>query len=378
MENVVEKAHNSCVNLVKFLDWRTVVTCSDDCTLGVWDLRNLKQKIKSLRGHRNWVKSIEFDKTQGILLSAAYDQTVLKWDINSCDNKPEKVLQIKNMLRMVLTPDSTKMIISTADGYLLIIHDLDLKTLSDDLKQFVPDLYRLMQSDNNYGIDMGSWVNSLFTSKTNRVELVSDFPETDQNGCITTLNVHPFGWSVLSRNTAGNEMSEWTCVHDIQSSDKLLELKPIKRNKICLNRKSLKTSSNVSNSETNNENDLSNGPTIDVSFEGFVYKNNSRLKYYIEELNENHGFIKELCFSSDGRVICSPHQFGFRLLSFDEKTSEMCDCLSGLSSEPKLLYELKQSLCHPDYVVTTKFSPTHCQIASGCLKGRVVFTQPIL
>ncbi|CAG2165488.1 unnamed protein product [Oppiella nova] len=400
----IPAAHKSCVNLVKFLDSRTFVTCSDDCTLAVWDLRNCGQKVKSLKGHRNWVKSIEYDSSQGVLLSAAYDQTVLKWDINSSSSCPQNVLQIKNMLRMVLSPDSTKMIISTADGYLLIIHDLDLNHLAEDLRDFVPDLYRIMQEDCSYGIDMGSWVNPLFTSHRNRVELISDFPEMDKNGYITTLDVHPFGWAVLSRNTAANELSEWTCVHDIMASDKPLELKPIKRPQNCngLRPKSSAQSSTLSDSRDNSSDlsQLSDSSVIVISNQIgstqphttlvrqskrcsqsnqndaiYVYKNSPRLKYYIEELNESQGFIKELCFSGDGRVVCSPYQFGYRLLSFDSKCSEMSDCVSN---EPKVLYELKRSLCHPDSVVTTKFSPTHCQIASGCLKGRVVFSQPIL
>lgn len=373
---VVENAHTSCVNLVKFLDLRTFVTCSDDHTLAVWDIRNLKQRVRSLEGHRNWVKSIEYDSSKGLLLSAAYDQTVLKWDINNCSPSPQTVLNIKNMLRMVLTPDSSKMVLSTADGYIMIIHDLDLNTLAEDLRDFAPDLYRLMQDERNYGIDMGSWLNHLFLAKTNRVELISDFPEIDKNGYITTLNVHPYGWAVLSRNMAGNELSEWTCVHDIQHTQTPLEMKPIKRIRSYFNRHLRhKTSSVPSRSADTSVAQQLHKEHSSSQEESLVFKNRPRLKYFIEELNENHGFIKELCFSPDGRVVCSPHQFGFRLLSFDNQCSEMSDCLSD---EPKVLKEVKQCLCHSDYVLTTKFSPTQWQIASGCLKGRVVFTQPIL
>ena len=373
----MDNAHTSCVNLIKFLDSRTFVTCSDDCTLAVWDIRNLKQRVRSLEGHRNWVKSIEYDSSTGQLLSAAYDQTVLKWDINNCSLSPQTVLNIKNMLRMVLTPDSSKMIVSTADGYLMIIHDLDLNTLAEDLRDFAPDLYRLMQDERNYGIDMGSWLNHLFTAKTNRVELISDFPEIDKNGYITTLDVHPYGWAVLSRNMAGNELSEWTCVHDIQHINSSLEMKQIKRIRSYYN-KQFRHKTNIGSSrsaDTSVAHELQQRMNRNPEEESLVFKNRPRLKYFIEELNENHGFIKELCFSPDGRVVCSPHQFGFRLLSFDNNCSEMSDCLSD---ETKVLNELKQCLCHADYVLTTKFSPTQWQIASGCLKGRVVFTQPIL
>lgn len=98
-----------------------------------------------------------------------------------------------------------------------------------------------------------------------------------------------------------------------------------------------------------------------------------RLTHCIEEANVGRGYIKELCFSPDGRMISSPHGFGIRLLGFDAHCSELVDCL------PKEAGPLKEIRClysHNDVVLTTKFSPTHCQIASGCLSGRVSLYQP--
>jgi len=106
-----------------------------------------------------------------------------------------------------------------------------------------------------------------------------------------------------------------------------------------------------------------------------IYKNLKRLTNYCEELNVGHGFIKEICFSPDGRVICSPYAYGFRLLAFNSDCKEMS---SSLSPTPQPLYELRNCSLHPNLVVTTKFSPTHFMIASGCLSGRVNFYQPIL
>ena len=36
-------------------------------------------------------------------------------------------------MRMRLTPDASKMVISTRNGYLVVVHDLDLDTMSEDL-----------------------------------------------------------------------------------------------------------------------------------------------------------------------------------------------------------------------------------------------------
>lgn len=100
-----------------------------------------------------------------------------------------------------------------------------------------------------------------------------------------------------------------------------------------------------------------------------------RLTHYIEELNVGRGFIKEVSFSSDGRLICSPFGFGVRLLSFDPNCSEMCDVIP---SSPVKLYELTTNMSHTSAVVTTKFSPVHCLFVSGCLSGKVDFHQPLL
>lgn len=98
-----------------------------------------------------------------------------------------------------------------------------------------------------------------------------------------------------------------------------------------------------------------------------------RLTHYIEEANVGRGYIKELCFSPDGRLICSPYGYGVRLLAFDEKCGELADCLPVQTS---CLREMRSIYSHSDVVLTTKFSPTHCQLASGCLSGRVALYQP--
>lgn len=98
-----------------------------------------------------------------------------------------------------------------------------------------------------------------------------------------------------------------------------------------------------------------------------------RLTHYIEEANVGRGYIKELCFSPDGRLICSPYGYGVRLLAFDEHCAELTDCMPVRTA---LLREIRSIYSHSDVVLTSKFSPTHCQFASGCLSGRVALYQP--
>ncbi len=43
-----------------------------------------------------------------------------------------------------------------------------------------------------------------------------------------------------------------------------------------------------------------------------IYRNRKRLTHYIRESNSGRGFIKEVSFSHDGRILCSPYEQGFR------------------------------------------------------------------
>lgn len=106
-----------------------------------------------------------------------------------------------------------------------------------------------------------------------------------------------------------------------------------------------------------------------------IARNIPRLTHYIEEPNVGRGFIKELCFNSDGRLICSPYAHGVRLMMFDRNCSELSTCVQD---KPQTLYDVSTSNCHSNCVVSTKFSPTHCLLVSGCLNGKIVWHQPVL
>lgn len=82
-----------------------------------------------------------------------------------------------------------------------------------------------------------------------------------------------------------------------------------------------------------------------------IHKNKSRLTHYIEETNVGKGYIKELSFSQDGRIICSPYSYGVRLLAFNEKCSEMSTCFPNKT--PVSLYEIGTSTAHNDIVLCT-------------------------
>ncbi|XP_034937257.1 DDB1- and CUL4-associated factor 10 [Chelonus insularis] len=545
--HAIDNAHNDCVNCVKFLDHRMFATCSDDNTVALWDSRNLKQKIRSLHGHSKWVKSIEYSPRDELLLSSGFDGSIHTWDINSATENSllyTRVFHTNGLMRTRLTPDASKMLISTTSGYLIIIHNLRLSTLSEDLAGFKPNVYRLMQLSQTTLPAAASFTHLFSHARThNRVEFITDFPIGNDAEFISSLQVHPQGWCVLSRNVGNEEKSEWTCVHDIQerltssdvgeeeyeapvtipptppeappqppasrsnirflidSSTRLMnaafgpeftgsnrilnnfelvtirsnvgsstprsesedervprvnndriqlpspppppslqnQLNDTRRNRSIFNNNNFSTSNvelHVSSTDvwealvalrearsrrererelyysnnpvntrnwmlrrsigdstrernshtvvilgdrnsTNNFYRPTHQPMYAIPRNHKIHQNVSRLTHYIEEPNVGLGYIKELCFSADGRLICSPFGYGIRLLSFSNECQDLSHCVPA-QNESVQLHELATNISHSDIVLSTKFSPKHCLLVSGCLSGKIVWHQPVV
>ncbi|GAB0096466.1 DDB1- and CUL4-associated factor 10 homolog [Sergentomyia squamirostris] len=502
---IIRQAHSDCVNCVKFLDDRMFASCSDDCSVVLWDVRNLKQRVRTLHGHSNWVKNIEYSKKDNLIVTSGFDGSIFTWDINSTTESGllyKNVFHTTGLMRCRLSPDASKLVICTTGGYMIIIHDLNLETLAEDLKGFRPNLHRLMQLGRQL-IPFASRFHHLFlrSQRTNRVELVSDFPEGNDAEVISSLQIHPHGWCALSRNITYDESSEFTCVHDIQDFEedgdeddedehidieKMLDCTIIERRLSILrpdsplyrryearlrairqegatttrpnndvtsedmhpdiweiqwplmNRNTHQMNSQQSRLERfrsgiipedarnpgqssagnsaggsitaemrvatvaaamitgprNEEDRIVLEDMVVDSGEEFVMpreehvpvsakrkrvqQNAKRMLYYIEEPNIGKRFIKELCFSSDGRVICSPYGYGIRLLTFNRDCSELNSCCDGPDAKAQKLTELKVMKCHSDIVVSTKFSPRLPLLVTGCLNGKIVWLQPVL
>lgn len=126
----------------------------------------------------------------------------------------------------------------------------------------------------------------------------------------------------------------------------------------------------VQNNETENlnEDELQNSCKI--------VQNLPRLTHYIEEPNVGKGFIKEVCFNWDGRVMCSPYNKGVRLFSFNSNCNELSVCVPDHPQQLNPLVHYKDS--HPQTVISCKFNPLHNFLVSGCLGGQIVWYKPKL
>lgn len=107
-----------------------------------------------------------------------------------------------------------------------------------------------------------------------------------------------------------------------------------------------------------------------------LFRKRRRLSHYIAEPNVGRGYIKEISFGVDGRIIASPFGYGVRLLSFDPDCSELCDRTTDFAMSPIQLHEVVTNICHGSVVVTTKFSPDSSLLVTGSLGGKVGFHRP--
>ena len=203
----IEGAHTDCVNCVRFLDTRTFATCSDDCTISLWDCRKLSSRIGTLRGHSSWVKSIEYNRITRQLISSAFDHTVRSWNVNSYTQNGEilgnVILRLKKLTRTKLSPDFSKMFLTTTASTIVVIHELSTSNLYKDCR-----FLRASEENRNSYKER---------AKRNRVEFITDFPPGSNPLCLSSLEVHPYGWCILSRFTGRQAGSEWSVIHDIQN-----------------------------------------------------------------------------------------------------------------------------------------------------------------
>lgn len=73
------------------------------------------------------------------MVTSAFDGSIYAWNLkNQTENNMmyDKVFLMNGLMRMKLTDDGTKMVIATTNGYMIIIHDLNLMTLATDLRSF--------------------------------------------------------------------------------------------------------------------------------------------------------------------------------------------------------------------------------------------------
>uniref|UniRef100_A0A182P7J4 WD_REPEATS_REGION domain-containing protein n=1 Tax=Anopheles epiroticus TaxID=199890 RepID=A0A182P7J4_9DIPT len=416
----VNNAHEGSVNCIKFVDSRTFASCSDDTTVALWDSRNLSTKLRTLNGHSGWVKNLEYAKGAGVLLSSGLDGLVYAWELNSSTEQGcmyQRLLYMPGLMRCRLAPDETRLVLCTSSGYLMLVHDLNLASFAGDLVDFRPNIHRLNLM-RKQRMPPGSRKTPAVSHrrKRNRIEFVSDFPPGDEAEMISGLTwsvVHDIqSWSEEEDDSGmGQECEDSEKQQDTPEAEQErrhcnVHLDPkrepseslLVEAKCCTGA----TERNVINNAFPCHSGAScpaDAPHLRLSpakgnifgFDRSTHSKRpgksttsepaSRLLYYIQESNKVEGYMREACFSPDGRVICSPHDdYGVRLLAFNEQCNEMRyarQCLPD-GAEPALLRELKYRPGYPHVVISSQFSPRFPLLVTGCLLGNVVWNLPVL
>ena len=335
--HIISHAHDEGANCVTFLSDLVFTTCSDDTTIKLWDLRNLQASAAVLRGHRGWVKNIEYDKTSELLFSVAFNDGVRAWNVR----KPELytretsnlVLQLEDPVRLRIAPDSSKMFVSLRQNLCLIVDNFDGHTLhevSDD----VSDLVQHRTSTTG-----GRMVNRP------TLHVLSSIKERIGFRSVMSASFHPSGNFIAMRHL---DIKNHAIQHELLS---LYDLRKAE--------------------------DSTSAP--------IVHSEKNYLKFTDEFSDEDSlDIIKEVHFSPDGRVMASPYYNGSRLLSLD------ADCTSADVFFDNRFRSHERALCSPNMevvcklsghesaVLTCRFAHHDMMLATGCLEGIVCFHQPQL
>ena len=336
-------AHDDCVNCVTFINNRTFATCSDDCTVRLWDFRNVRFPLGVLRGHQNWVKNIEHDRASGMLFSIAFQDGVRYWDIenpavySSHEVKDNLIATLNDPVRMKLAPDGSKMFVSSRKSRCLVISEFDAKNLLD-----VQELHKLFLVNARDETVQ----EKLMQLSTNRPSLYTlcGARGTQKHRIVMSVAFHPSGQFVGMRHTDvgnGDIHQELTSLFDL--------------------REDLYT------------------PVVEARQTQHKY-----LRYVDDNSPiESRDYIKEISFSRDGSVLASPHQNGVRLLRLDPQ------CTSPDVYFDSRYYSRHKEDCCPDFeevlctpsthlspVLTCKFAHHNFILASGSLAGTVAFSNP--
>lgn len=345
--HVVPHAHENCVNCVTFLDNFSFATCSDDQTIRLWDIRNLISNTGVLRGHKNWVKNIEYDKKTGILFSIAFFDGVRAWDLNKLDlysseETDNLVLSVPDPVRVKLSPDSSKMFVSMRKNKCLVIDNFDGNSLGE-IKSSVEKVMgtpldrKLMKELKKRRINKPS------------VHILSGMRGAFSFRAVMSIAFHPSGNFVGLRHIDVRDESllqELTTLYDIRNEDK--EYTPVLG----------------------------------------IDKTQQKFLKYVDESSplEALEYIKEICFSRDGRILASPFEGGVHLLAIDRACTPMDLFYDERFHSPEKTFRCLEfqevKVCHSrDHgapVLTCKFANNDLLLGTGCLQGRVSFHRPQL
>ncbi len=340
--HILCNAHDDAVNCLTFLDPLSFATCSDDKTIRVWDLRQLKNSVAVLQGHENWVKNIEYDKQSGHLFSVALYDGVREWDMNKmCDYTNEQcdnlVFKMVDPVRMRLSPNGKKMFISERDNICTVINQFNGKSLKEDASQILKDLRNDISNPDTF-----KHIEQLNHNKPSVYAMTGQRTKNSYRA-IMSASFFPCG--------------DFIALRHMDLDGQRFQCENLSLFDLCQDVYRPKYSAKECQSK---------------------YLKYANERSPIESLD----IIKEISVSKDGRIIASPHKKGVRLLSIDEQATPPDVFFDDRyhSSFKRMcaldLHVLQTMSGHHRAVLSCKFANNDLLLATGCLGGHVVFHKP--
>lgn len=346
----VRNAHSDCTNCITFMDDSTFLSCSDDRTIHLWDLRNLSSCVCTLFGHTNWVKNIEYDRKSSKIFSVAFHDGVREWslkDLNdgTCEKTDNIVFKLDDPVRMRIAPDGSKMFVTMRMNRCLVIDNFDGATVKDikaEVESLVSrcpfDRRQISYSDRDVNRPSALIMSGLKHTKNSYRSVMS-------------ASFHPSSEMIALRHVdvKNNHLQqELSTLFDLRAPPKS-HLVPV-------------------------------GDTTE------------RYLKYSDEFSPDDSldYIKECSFSPDGRILASPHAtisslaHGVRFLAVDSKCTPMETYYDSrfFSSEKAsgcYDFEVVGSLFgHRNPVLACAFAHHDMMLGTGSMEGHVLFHRPQL
>lgn len=111
------KGHTDCVRTIAFNPSGTLLaSASPDKTVRVWDLKASKPLLRTLGGHSSCVNAVSFTPDGETLVSASHDRTIRLWDVASISNvNSSDAVSHSDLIRVVAFAPDGATIVSASD-----------------------------------------------------------------------------------------------------------------------------------------------------------------------------------------------------------------------------------------------------------------------
>lgn len=356
----VDVSEGPTLNVLFVGNYYFVTASADNHQIKLWDVRNTRKAINTLRGHSNLIRSLDYDEDSCKLISSAYDNSVRYWHIPSYLTEREDVdsdetanyrgilFKCPDVNQIAISWCSQKMLCINSKGVIFTLNNLNIGHLKDDVKLF--------RFDSSLPLLL-SWISpNVSTNRRNSMRIIdsSDYNISPQftvskiHHLVThpTLPVAMIRFSTTYRTLYSNKMEDWTSIIKLNQTQSVDDLTKF---------------------------DTTKAFGMDIMEENLLFTS--------EHVRYCTMFEKKPCFSSCGRLLASPTKNGVHLLSFSDKL-DMPQSVKNKpllwSREPKSLNLVAMIPRDTDSVMCTKFSETDLLLAVGETGDRVSFHQPKL